>query len=1002
MRESAVAKNVRGRVTALALAGLVAPLGVRAATTAYWPMNASGSENARVVEDALGRHDLAVRAAAYGAPAFLDNDIGWTLPPNRDAAGGESLQMLVSSVGVKASDGNGKYRPVLSNGKGLPWAVSAFHDFTIEGWLRPTALPASGGKWLIVFNTLGSAGGWAWQFLPPDANGCCPFKIDYNYNGNRVIVDLKTSVAKDELLNRWNHYAITLTARVGDAKCEWRFYVNGHLRGSAQANSADSSAGEWPSGSFNFSGCSSSTAQQIAGQMTCWRASDRALGPGEFLCDGANRGTTVAYWPMNLVMAGGSRLVPSATSEDTDLVVRNAATGGFSFEANDIGWTTPPNLGDETNDFTGVWASASRLVSASGSRLGSTYQPLLSNKNAALVSTLTPTNDFCVEGWYRATTLPADSTKNYVFAYNTLAEKGGWLWSLLGPNANGMCSIQVGVNTGNARETLTLTNKLDPAELLDRWNHYALVYDTAQNMWKFYLNGVNRGQAGKTRVTGVAFAPDGMIVGLSGISSGMNPQSLVGDLSTWRVSRAALRSGQFLCDDPASSPVNQLVWTGAESAVWSTETILNWKDARGEATAWQNGRDAVIDETSTTTQITLGGAVSPETFTVDIDRDVTIKVSAQGYIAQGCTLFEKSGAGTLWLSGGAGVNVNRSANTTHVRAGTLRVSSPNGPRALGDATIGYHAFVHDGGRLWIDQRNAMGPSGSSGINVNNSHVTVYTNGVFDLTHPSGTFNIQSVGRLDLLGGRLAMPATGHGSGALQIRERVEFGTNPTREPYVFSAGGFDGAVEDTWAWQIGTNTEFRVADITEDAASDVVFNNHVMVLKTWNDAVPCGFRKTGGGTMALAQQPTGYGVGLLTFPSGTIAVEEGELRVDCEYPGPAFAVAPRAFLSGTGTVSAVSFAAGAGLRGVVGQAGALTIADACAFAEEGTVSLRNPEGRGGFRTKLATLAGTCSGVENLENWTVLVNGVAMKNLAVGVLGSNLVVYGRFGTSIIIR
>lgn len=975
----------------LILIALGAAFAASADTIAYWPMNLTVSGSNRYVTDSTAnKYNLTVRSSTLGEVPFSDNDTGWTLPPNPDPVGAESTQKLTSETGLK-DDTN--YKAVLTGAAAICAAMAGDGDFTFEGWFRPTALPESGQKYLFANCGLGAKGGWAWQFCAPDANGLVAFKVDYNcLDTGRKTYAIADEVRSDELLNKWNHYALVHVAEKSDTSGEWLFYLNGHLRGRVDVPRLTENA-QGKNG-FAFSGTNSGTAQQLIGDLTCWRASDTALGPGEFLCD-VSQARTVCYWTMG---SSGS-FVANTTGPDGDLTLRDASLGGVSFAANDIGWTRPPNP-DPLTDNTGVWLSDQKMAIGPGEPLAKTgsYQPVLSCANDVLDAALAPTNDFCIEGWYRATELPAGEKANHMFVFSTYGSYGGWVWNLYGADGNGQCAVkvtqEVGKRDGSASSRVTSAlGAVDAAELTS-WNHYALVYRAGQCRWKFYFNG---------KLVGSAVGPviDDMparspTVTLFGCASG-TAQIPIGEVTTWRVTRGTVDHSQFLLG--GSTDLNRYVWTGANGGVWSTATAGNgnWKDADGQASGWVECGEAVFDGTGSSV-VKLNSAVSPSAILVTCDGDITVtNLNNNCCIGPACETITKRGAGTLWF-----VNekyaINKSSNAISVEEGTLRVSSPNGRFALGDGTsaVGFDVFVRSGARLWVDQRNAIGYATVG--NANNSRITVYTNGVFDLTTPAGAFNIQTIGKLDLLGGTMILPETGHDNGFIQIRDRVTFGRNPTKTPYVFEP---HPKGVDKLTWQLGQNPEFRVEDITEDDAADVTFNSRVMALVEWEAVGSCGFRKTGDGTMVLGQMQDKTG-DTHCYPSGTVAVEEGELRVDGLYAGPTIAVSADATLSGTGKVATVTFAAGAGMKGVVGQKGTLKVTGDCTFGATGSVAIRVPDGCTSHRVKLATIDGTVTGAENLANWTVTKGGQPAEGYYVYLKDKSLVAKCDSGVLMIVR
>lgn len=976
-------------------------------TVAYWPMNLTTSGDTRTVKDSTSpAYNLSVRKAELGGVSFSDNDIGWTLPPNPDAAGAESSQFITTAPGSK--DGN-NYKPVLSSSAvNLCDALCGGRDFTIEGWIRPTELPTDGKWFLIAYNCYGQVGGWTWQVIENSSDpGVYTVRVNFKESdSSSQPYNMNVKLTKDELLNKWNHYALVRVAKSAkDAtKGEWRFYLNGHLRGSNAASPAIATTTIASNRSFYMSGANSGTAQQVVGDMMCFRVSDTALGPGEFLCD-VSRKQTVAYWTMRGITIGSAQSVPSSTGPSMDLSLRAAAQGGIAFGANDIGWTVPPNP-DPLADNGGNWISDVLATVDKGlTNSNGRYSAAFSSTSRELLAALTPTNDFCVEGWFKATELPASSSANHMFVYATLGEYGGWGLNLYGADADGMCHVKVLVEnkTGSSadRDTLDLGG-VAATDLLNKWCHFALAYDVTLNRWKFYCNGVQTGYGAGRRIEEVSFNNPQFY--FLGCPSG-TAQIPTGQVTTWRVSRGAFARDSLLLGDSTASET--LTWTGADGATWSdSDGKLNWKDSSGAACAWQPYKIARFDGTGAA-EVQLCGAVSCSEIIFESDSDVTIfaTVRSTDYIGKACESIVKKGTGTLWFEArdeDRKAALNMSPNRIRVEAGTLRASSANGRNVLGDARLegGYAVTVLPNAKLWVDQRNAMGYSDIS--YVNRSCVTVLTNGILDLTCPN-TFNIQTLGTLELLGGTFVLPETGHDSGCLQIRDRVTFGSNPGKTPYVFFAG--DAAKKyDNLTWQYCTNTVFEVADITEDGQPDVTFFNHVLALGSWQEATgdACCFRKTGAGTMVLAQNARDRHSADVVYPTAVNTVEEGELCIDCDYSGPTFAVSSGAYLSGTGTVSNATLADGAGLRGVMNKRGGLKVMGDCALGASGTVELRRAADGKLHSVTLLTVDGAFTGTENLANWTLTVDGEPAKDIRLCVVGNKLKAQANIGLVLTVR
>ena len=363
--------------------------------------------------------------------------------------------------------------------------------------------------------------------------------------------------------------------------------------------------------------------------------------------------------------------------------------------------------------------------------------------------------------------------------------------------------------------------------------------------------------------------------------------------------RHDVRGLGFQCLALAAFPVlaADKTWTGAVSDEWNT-SHANWKDAGGGAVAFGENDTAIFDGTASRRAIRLTDRVSPTRVVFNTDADLFITNSVTGVIMGSNYVLEKRGTGTVLLKNIN--NFNMSTNDIHIYGGTLKTDSPNMNRSLGDPAKGYHAFIHDGGTLWISERNSIGAGYAVDYSGNNAMFTVYTNGVLSFANgTSNDSNINQAGSIILDGGTLILPTYGHSSGALRVQDLFSF-AGPT--PYVFNpntAGGSSAAYR--LNIQVGTNTEFRVADITDDERADVTFNNPVVAFKALETGiVPNGFRKTGAGKMVLAG--TYVNDTEVCSPSGRITVEDGEL----EYVTP--------YLLGSKGKGAITIASNATLR----------------------------------------------------------------------------------------
>ena len=137
--------------------------------------------------------------------------------------------------------------------------------------------------------------------------------------------------------------------------------------------------------------------------------------------------------------------------------------------------------------------------------------------------------------------------------------------------------------------------------------------------------------------------------------------------------------------------------------------------------------------------------------------------------------------------------------------------------------------------------------------------------------------------------------------------------------------------------------------------------------------------------------------------AGTLVVND-----NFSYNGATFAVASGAYLGGTGTVSTVTLAEGAGFAAFQNQKVPLTVTGNVSLPAAATVRIvLDGSGRHLRNTPFLVSSGTLSGTENVANWNVVVTGDAEETLkpnlyAVVATGRTLSVVRSNGTAILIR
>jgi autotransporter-associated beta strand protein len=158
------------------------------------------------------------------------------------------------------------------------------------------------------------------------------------------------------------------------------------------------------------------------------------------------------------------------------------------------------------------------------------------------------------------------------------------------------------------------------------------------------------------------------------------------------------------------------IWTGLNSTIWDTLTI-NWNRNALPAT-WINGNFALLDDSSTITNMTLSGIITPTNTTISSSEPYAITNSPGNVIGGGGSLT-KSGNGTLILPGGA----NTYTGVTTLGGGALDVDVlANGglPSDIGAASSAANNIVLSGGTLLytgpgvsVDRLFTVGPGGGT-------------------------------------------------------------------------------------------------------------------------------------------------------------------------------------------------------------------------------------------------------------------------------------------------
>ena len=526
-------------------------------TVAYWPLGVTetGGIDCR---DAVGNAPLT--GGFYGA-VFHENcmtpieDCAFTGdPPNPTVtlSGGNvgSFQGCATSACLK-QDAVGTYLNVTSN-------------FTVEGWFCPricerTTKTLDGEAVCLLFGTQPDYDkGWKFQYR---AKGIGDAQLDiYCLDGanNVVINNVKLSGSFDmsSWYDEWRHVALTYNATGGaNGYGLWTLYIDGVQVGSA-ANSRTPVAVTMQR-PFSLGGRGTIANQSFQGKIDCVRVCATVLSSNQFLNATNNPAAAtdvVGFWPLNVIngvfpdlrdVSGKGNDFSSLTNYPSSLVTPDPDTQ-----------PTIPNP-DRTPTFRGDSSKvkgSTRFRNPDAAAATDTHNKAnLITGSKALMGKLAA-GDFTFEFYYLRRSsnnvgsddqevffMPTDSTNGAIVRF--FRKKGGFfIWETL-------------YVSSTLADTCVLPDT-DSDLKYDEWQHIALVHaiepvnGVAKSVWRLYLDGVLKGTASQNAKTGSFSTPTRLFVGGRHVR---DKNSVIGNLSSVRLSNRALDPSEFLCATPAAS-----------------------------------------------------------------------------------------------------------------------------------------------------------------------------------------------------------------------------------------------------------------------------------------------------------------------------------------------------------------------------------------------------------------------------------------------------------------
>lgn len=508
--------------TALFFAGTVAfARCVCAEPLAYWRLDAM-SESLDL-RNAVGTNHV-LELCGRGVSASFRKPLAAVPEWDQLPAATRGSRYNSGSVFIEGSGGAFLCAPGLGRQLGLT------RSFTVEGWLRKAADPAS-GAWYPLFGA-GKAG-TGWEVALRNEGGETRFHLRVDAPLDKLAWSHRFSASEVTGDYGWTHVALAYdVARAGSGG--WELFVNGASCGVATNPVAPSDIQGFAD--FYLGGRAGSEDHTFLGQVDLWRVSDEAL-PAARLLNVPDSSDTVAYWPLDATPGSKPDL---ANRAGNGYALSPGKDGGVSGSDGQAVSQIPNNCPASRKGKREARANVGSVRFAGG--LG--QRSLLVAPELGLRCDLT--NSFTVEGWFLKKGNPDE---RFWCLAGARDDSNGWMLSLRPEGGRVRFHLHVSdVKQGGRLQFERFFQNTDLSDCTE-WCHVALVYDHTRDgygVWELFLDGVPQGEirnpAAPDRSHGWRDFTLGGRVSLS--------NSFVGEMDCWRVSSAPLAPEQFLCHVP--------------------------------------------------------------------------------------------------------------------------------------------------------------------------------------------------------------------------------------------------------------------------------------------------------------------------------------------------------------------------------------------------------------------------------------------------------------------